>query len=144
MEKTFRHIIERAHRIKLLLTDCDGVLTDGNVYYSKAGEEMKQFSLRDGMGVERLQKLADVETGIITGENSEIVLRRVEKLKIKEYHPGSTNKYVTFQEILKRKGISANQVAYIGDDANDLEIMKHVGLSACPADAMQMIRDNDQ
>ena len=141
MEKLLKHMIEKSQRIKLLLTDCDGVLTDGSVYYSKAGEEMKKFSLRDGMGVERLLKLVNIETGIITGENSEIVLRRVEKLKIKEYHPGTIDKYVTLQEILIRKGISANQVAYIGDDFNDFEVMKHVGLSACPEDAMPMIRE---
>ena len=81
MEQTYKIIIEKANRIQLLLTDCDGVLTNGNVYYSKDGEEMKEFSLRDGMGVERLQKLVNVETGIITGEKSEIVQRRVEKLK---------------------------------------------------------------
>ncbi len=141
MERIFEHVIEKIGRITLLLTDCDGVLTDGNVYYSSEGEEMKRFSMRDGMGVERLLKLAMVETGIVTGENSEIVLRRVEKLKIKEYHPGSRDKFITLQEILIRRGITADQVAYIGDDANDLEIMKNVGLTACPADAMPMIQE---
>ena len=141
MEQTYKLIIEKANRIKLLLTDCDGVLTNGNVFYSKSGEEMKQFSLRDGMGVERLQKLVNVETGIITGEKSEIVQRRVEKLKILEYHPGCSDKYITLLEILGRKNITADQVAYIGDDVNDLEIMRHVGLSACPSDAMPIIRE---
>jgi len=141
MEQTYKILIEKANRIQLLLTDCDGVLTNGNVYYSKDGEEMKEFSLRDGMGVERLWKLENIETGIITGEDSEIVRRRAEKLKITEYHPGCNNKYFTLLEILEKKNITANQVAYIGDDVNDLEIMRHVGLSACPSDAMPMIRE---
>ncbi len=135
MQNFSKEIIEKAGRIKLLLTDCDGVLTDGGVYYSKSGEEMKRFSLRDGMGVERLMHMVNVETGIVTGENSEIVRRRAEKLGIKEYHPGSTDKYATLKDILKKRIIYAEEIAYIGDDANDHDIMKHVGLSACPADA---------
>ena len=135
MQTFSKEIIEKAARIKLLLTDCDGVLTDGGVYYSKSGEEMKRFSLRDGMGVERLRNIVNVETGIITGENSEIVRRRAEKLGIKEYYPGSTDKYSTLKDILKKRTIYAEEIAYIGDDVNDLDIMKHVGLTACPADA---------
>jgi 3-deoxy-D-manno-octulosonate 8-phosphate phosphatase, YrbI family len=139
MTTVSKEIATKARAIKLLLTDCDGVLTDGGVYYSAKGEEMKRFSLRDGMGVERLRKLARVETGIITGENSPIVFQRAEKLKIKHYHPGATNKLQVLKNILHLNKLSANQVAYIGDDSNDLEIMKSVGLSACPADAMPFI-----
>ena len=102
---------------------------------------MKRFSVRDGMGVERLRKIAKVETGIITGENSEIVLRRVEKLGIKEYHPGCKDKYTTLLEIISRRKINEDEVAYIGDDVNDLKIMNHVGLSACPSDASSMVRE---
>ncbi|MGA3013239.1 MAG: HAD-IIIA family hydrolase [Bacteroidales bacterium] len=134
-------INERAKKITLLLTDCDGVLTDSGVYYSSSGEAMKRFSLRDGMGVERLQKLVNVETGIITGENSKIVLTRVKKLKINEYHPESKNKYKVLKEILLRRELSLEQIAYMGDDVNDMEIMQHVGLSGAPADAMPMILD---
>jgi YrbI family 3-deoxy-D-manno-octulosonate 8-phosphate phosphatase len=141
MENYSQKLFEKASKIKLLLTDCDGVLTDGGVYYSRKGEEMKRFSLRDGMGVERLKLLAGVETGIITGENSDIVLRRAEKLGIKEYHPGSMDKFFVMKKILGRRKISAEQVAYIGDDANDLEIMRQAGLSACPADALHMIKE---
>lgn len=140
MEALSKHIIRKIRKIKLVLTDCDGVLTDGGVYYSKSGEELKRFSVRDGMGVERLRKLADIETGIITGENSEIVHRRVEKLGIKEYYPGSTDKYSVLLEIIQKRKILAEEVAYLGDDANDFEIMKHAGLSACPSDAFSMIR----
>jgi len=139
MTKLTKETVLKAQKIKLLLTDCDGVLTDGGVYYSAKGEELKRFSLRDGMGVERLRNLVHVETGIITGENSDIVLRRVEKLGIREYHPGVRNKVSVLQEILNRKKLTTEEVAYIGDDSNDIEIMKHVGLSACPADAMPFV-----
>jgi len=134
-------VVEKVSKIKLLLTDCDGVLTDGGIYYSNSGEEMKRFSVRDGMGVERLRKLVYIETGMLTGENSEIVKRRVEKLGISEYHPGSLNKYSTFQEILQKRNITADQVAYIGDDINDLELIKQVGLSACPSDAISVVKE---
>jgi 3-deoxy-D-manno-octulosonate 8-phosphate phosphatase (KDO 8-P phosphatase) len=97
--------------------------------------------MRDGMGVERLSRLVNVETGIITGEESEIVRCRVEKLAIKEYHPGSRDKLFTLNEIIRDRDLQAEQIAYIGDDSNDLEIMNHVGLSACPADAFSMIRE---
>ena len=140
MEKKMENIFEKARKIKLLLTDCDGVLTDGCVYYSNRGEELKRFSMRDGMGVERLKKLAGIETGIITGEITEIVFRRAEKLGITEYYPGISDKYAKLKEILKHRDIKADQVAYIGDDTNDMEIMKHVGLSSCPSDAMSMVK----
>src|SRR5208283_424969 len=131
MEEISPEIRIKGKRIKLLLTDCDGVLTDGGVYYSAKGEEMKRFSIRDGMGVERLRNLIRVETGIITGENSDIVLRRAEKLKIREYHPGVKNKLEKVNEIIHHHGLQFDQIAYIGDDCNDLELMKHIGLSAC-------------
>ena len=137
--KISNEIIQKASKIKLLLTDCDGVLTDGGVYYSAKGEEMKRFSLRDGMGVERLRNLINIETGVITGENSNIVLRRVEKLGIREYHPGVRDKVSKLNYIINHNNLAANEIAYIGDDSNDLEIMKLVGLSGCPADAMPFI-----
>ena len=124
-----------------MLTDCDGVLTDGGVYYSAKGEEMKRFSMIDGMGVSRLQNLVNVETGIVTGEQSEIVLRRVEKLRIIEYHPGSHDKLQVLDEIMENRNLEADQIAYIGDDVNDLEIIRNAGLSACPADAISMVKE---
>ncbi len=131
----------KAKKIKLLLTDNDGVLTDGGVYYGENGEEFKKFNIRDGMGVERLLNLANIETGIITGENSPSVKKRAEKLKITELHLGIKDKATLLLEILKTKNISSNEVAYIGDDVNDVEIMKLVGLSACPADAISFAKN---
>ncbi len=134
-------IKEKASKIKLLLTDCDGVLTDGGVYYSGNGEEMKKFNIRDGMGVERLRNLANIETGIITGELSLSVKKRAEKLKISELHLGIKDKSSLLLEMLLKKNLSSEQIAYIGDDVNDLEIMKVVGLTACPSDAISFVKN---
>lgn len=131
----------KAKKIKLVITDCDGVLTDTGVYYSAYGEELKRFSIRDGMGVERLRKLANVDTAIITGENSEIVARRAEKLNIIELHLGITNKVEVVNEIAKKLNLNLNEIAYIGDDTNDIKAMEIVGFSACPVDATTFAKE---
>jgi 3-deoxy-D-manno-octulosonate 8-phosphate phosphatase (KDO 8-P phosphatase) len=130
----------KARRIKLLLTDCDGVLTDGGVYYGESGEVLKRFNIRDGMGVERLRAVG-VDTGIVTGERSPSVSKRAEKLKINELHLGIKDKATLLGEILTRTGFVAEQVAFIGDDTNDVEILGLVGLAACPGDATVFARD---
>ncbi len=130
----------RARRIRLLLTDSDGVLTDNGVYYSAAGEEMKRFSIRDGMGVERLRTCAGIEVGIITGERSGSLQRRAEKLGITELHLGIRDKPAILTDLLARYNLMPEQVAYIGDDTNDVAIMRRVGLAACPADATPFAR----
>jgi 3-deoxy-D-manno-octulosonate 8-phosphate phosphatase (KDO 8-P phosphatase) len=131
----------KSKTIKIVFTDIDGVWTDNGVYYSAAGEELKRFSFRDGMGVERLRTLANLETGIITRENSAIVAKRAEKLKIKQLHLGVLNKLEKLSHVVKEIGIDLHEVAYIGDDVNDLEIMKQCGFTACPSDAMFMIKE---
>ena len=136
-----RELQEKARQIRLLLTDCDGVLTDGSVYYSERGEEMKRFSIRDGMGAERLRELARVEVGIVTGESSSPLQRRAEKLGITELYLGARDKVAVLDGILKRHSLSREQIAYIGDDTNDVEVMKCVGLSACPADATRFAKE---
>lgn len=129
-------IIKKASKIRLLLTDCDGVLTDNGVYYSEQGELMKRFSIRDGMGVERLIKLAGVETGIITGETSESVKKRAEKLKLNHLFLGIKNKELELEKILFNNNLKKSEIAYIGDDVNDIGIMQLCGLTACPQNAM--------
>ncbi|WP_221284691.1 N-acetylneuraminate synthase family protein [Mucilaginibacter sp. SP1R1] len=131
---------QKAAGIKLVLTDCDGVLTDAGVYYGINGEYLKKFNMRDGMGVERLRKFATVETGIITGENSPSVIQRAQKLQITELHLGVKDKPAVFTEICNRLNLRAEEVAYIGDDYNDAEIMQLAGLTACPADALPFIK----
>jgi len=137
----YSEIEKKAKKIKLVLTDNDGVLTDTGVYYSSKGEEFKRFSIRDGMGVERLLSEVNIETGIITGEISGPVKKRAEKLGITELHIGIKEKHKLFPSILKDRNMLAENIAYIGDDYNDLEIIKLVGLSACPIDAVPAIKD---
>lgn len=132
---------EKASRIQLLLTDCDGVLTDAGVYYGEQGEVLKKFNLRDGMAVERLRKFAATETGIISGENSASLHQRAEKLKINELHTGIKDKAALLSNILERYHLQAENIAYIGDDHNDLAIMQLVGLSACPSDALSSVKN---
>jgi YrbI family 3-deoxy-D-manno-octulosonate 8-phosphate phosphatase len=130
---------EKAQKIKLVLTDNDGVLTDNGVYYGENGEVLKRFSVRDGMGVERLKKLCRVETGIITGEMSPSVRKRAEKLHITQLHLGIKDKLAELQGILDSNSLLPDEIAYIGDDVNDLQIMEKTGLTACPGDAMPQV-----
>lgn len=136
-----QEITAKARKIKLLITDCDGVLTDGGVYYGEQGEILKKFNIRDGMGVERLRKLADVQTGIITGEVSPSVAKRAEKLQITELHLGIKDKLKVLMQIMVNKNLTTDNIAYIGDDVNDIEIMQQVGLTACPADAISFTKN---
>lgn len=131
---------EKASRIQLLLTDCDGVLTDASVYYGEMGETLKKFNLRDGMAVERLRRFAGTETGIISGENSASLHQRAEKLRINELHGGVKDKAALLSGILDRYNLLPENIAYIGDDHNDLGIMQLVGLSACPSDALPAVK----
>ena len=135
------HLKEKLEKIKIVLTDNDGVLTDAGVYFSKDGEEFKRFSIRDGMGIERLRKYAGVETIIITGEESGSVKSRAEKLKIKEYYLGVKKKEELLPEIMQRNNVTIEEIAFIGDDSNDVELMKLVGFKATPADGMSFIKD---
>lgn len=133
----------RARRLKLVLTDSDGVLTDTGVYYSENGEAFKRFSIRDGMGVERL-RIAGVETAIITGEKSESVRRRAEKLQMPRLYLGVNDKRDKLESILQETGLTIAQIAYIGDDMNDLGIIDAIkgrGLTAAPSDAMPVVLD---
>ncbi len=136
-----KQILKKASKIKFVITDVDGVLTDTGVYYSAKGEELKRYSIRDGMGVERLKKILNIETGIMTKETTEIVTSRAKKLNIEELYLGIQEKEKTFDEILEKKNLKAEEVAYIGDDTIDVEIMKKSGLSACPKDATKFAKE---
>ncbi len=134
---------KRAARIKLVLTDNDGVLTDTGVYYSERGEEFKRFSIRDGMGVERLRKLAGIETAIITGEQSGSVKKRAEKLHLPFLYLGIKDKRAHLEHILKETCLQVENLAYIGDDMNDWDLLHTIGasgLTASPNDALPAIR----
>jgi len=125
-------------QIRLFATDVDGVLTDAGMYYSETGDEWKKFNTRDGMGIKLLQR-AGLITAIVTQERTKLVARRAEKLAIPELHQGVMNKLAVIREMAVRHGLSLQQVAYIGDDVNDLEALKAVGFSASPADGLPAI-----
>ena len=125
--------------IKIVITDVDGVLTDGGMFFSKNGEMLKKFNTRDGMGVELLRNYK-IPVVIITRENSKIVLSRAKKLLIKEAFIGIKRKELLLPKICKKYQIKKNNVAYIGDDINDLEILKQVGFSASPRDGISIIK----
>lgn len=134
-------LIRRAQRVRLVLTDVDGVLTDARAYYSARGEELKSFSLRDGMGVELLRE-AGIETGFITREQSPIVMRRAEKLGLRVVELGVRDKLAHLPELLRRNQLQIEELAYIGDDVNDLPVLIAVskaGLAAAPADAVPAV-----
>ncbi len=126
--------IKRAVNIKLLLMDCDGVLTDGRLYYSVNGEELKVFHVRDGQGIV-LWHEAGFQSGIISGRNSPIVERRAKELGMKFIKQGSMAKNQEFNEILEESRLKVEEIAFIGDDIADICILNRVGLSFAVADA---------
>jgi 3-deoxy-D-manno-octulosonate 8-phosphate phosphatase (KDO 8-P phosphatase) len=128
----------RARRLRLVLTDSDGVLTDAGVYYSDSGESLRRFSVRDGMGIERL-RLAGIATAIITRERSGAVERRSAKLGLAHLFLGVQDKAAHLPAVLAATVLGIEALAYIGDDVNDLGIMAAIGergLTGAPADAM--------
>src|SRR5256712_5611440 len=127
-------------RIRLFATDVDGVVTDAGMYYSESGEELKKFNTRDGMGIKLLQR-AGLITALITMEETKLVTRRAEKLAIPEVHQGARDKLAVMREMVARHGLTLQQVAYIGDDVNDLEVLNAAGFSAAPADALPAVRN---
>lgn len=133
-------VLHRARKVKILVTDCDGVLTDTGVYYSEHGEALKRFSIRDGMGVERLRKQCGIETAIMTGEGSGSVIRRAEKLSIKYLFLNAKDKRTLLIDFLNQQNLLPENLAYIGDDTNDLEALELAGLAASPADAMSFAK----
>lgn len=136
-------LVSRAKRLRRVFSDCDGVLTDSRVYYSDQGEALKCFSVRDGMGIERLRD-AGIETVIITRENSAIVSRRAEKLRLPQTFLGVWDKRRKLQELVETREVVLGELAYIGDDINDLEIIRYihpVGLTGAPADAIDEIKE---
>ena len=125
---------ERAARVKLMIFDVDGVLTDGGLLFTATGDTMKSFNSLDGHGVKLLRE-AGIATAIITGRRSEIVARRAQEMKIAHLYQGVENKIAAFGELLKAAGLSADECGYMGDDWPDLGVMLKAGFAAAPANA---------
>ena len=125
--------------IKLILTDIDGVWTDGGMYYDQTGNEWKKFHTYDSAGVLFAHQM-NIPVGIITGETTEIVKRRAEKLKVDFLYQGVRNKVEVANEICRELGITLDEVAFIGDDLGDIELLKVVGVAGVPASAPAYVR----
>lgn len=125
---------------KLIITDIDGVWTDGGMYYDQAGNDWKKFNTSDSAGVLFCKKL-NIPVCILTGENTEIVKRRAEKLSIDYVFQGVQDKLKTATELCKQLSISLQDTAYIGDDIGDYKLLKAVGISAAPANAPNYIKE---
>ena len=138
--KSEKQLAQKCKKIKMVLTDVDGVLTDGGMYYSEEGEIMKKFNTRDGMGVELLSK-QQIGSIIITRENSTIVKKRGKKIKVLKTYVGILKKESLLPEICKNYSLNLENIAYIGDDINDFEIMRKVGFSCTPNDGIKKIKD---
>ena len=131
-ESTFR---EKGSRIKLLVLDVDGTMTDGGVYIDDNGVQSKKFNIRDGMGITLLHK-AGIAVGIISHSSAQTILEeRGRMLGIKYIYSGKESKLEVLGRWMKDQSLTKDEVAYIGDDVNDIEVLENVGLSACPSDA---------
>ena len=130
---------QRARRVKMLVMDVDGVLTDGRILYSADGAEIEAFSVRDGLGLRAAQRVG-LLTAIVTGRVSGAVARRAKELGIPEIHQGVPNKIQTYEALLRRHGLTDEAVAYVGDDLNDLPLLTRAGFSAAPSDAADEVK----
>ncbi len=124
--------------LRMLLLDVDGVLTDGSIIYTDKGDEIKTFSVKDGLGI-RLLMDAGVDVGIITGRRSNALLNRCDNLGIKLIFDGVKNKEAVLDSLVMNEGFSYNEIAYVGDDLPDIQIMKKSGLPIAVADACSLV-----
>ncbi|MBE6693053.1 MAG: 3-deoxy-D-manno-octulosonate 8-phosphate phosphatase [Ruminococcaceae bacterium] len=127
--------------IKLFVMDVDDTLTDGHIYFGDNGEMFKAFHVRDGYAIAHIFPVYGIIPVIITGKSSEIVARRSKELKINEVYQGISDKLTKLKEIADKYNVTPEEIAYIGDDVNDLDCMEYCGLTACPADALDEVLD---
>lgn len=135
----YKSIRSAAKKIKLLLLDVDGVLTDGRLYYGNSGEEMKAFNIQDGLGIKLLQQ-AGIQVGIITGRVSELVQRRATELGINPVIQGREDKLTALNELMHTADLSLDEVAFVGDDLPDLAVIKKVGLGITVANGSTTLK----
>ncbi len=136
-----KDILERAGRVRLLIFDVDGVLTDGSLFVGDDGQEYKAFHSRDGHGIKMLQKHG-VIVGIITGRTSQVVEHRMANLGISHVYQGKLEKLPAYEELIASLGISPEQTAYVGDDVVDLPVMRRVGLAIAVQDAHPLVKQH--
>ena len=132
-------IERRASRIKLLLMDCDGVLTDGRLWLTADGDEQKSFNTHDGLGLSLLHR-AGLKSGIITGRNSKAVARRAAELGVEFVRQGESDKIAAFEAVMQQAGVAESEVAFVGDDLPDIPIMKRAEFAVAVADAIDETR----
>jgi 3-deoxy-D-manno-octulosonate 8-phosphate phosphatase (KDO 8-P phosphatase) len=128
-------------KIKMLVMDVDGTLTDGCIYTGAEGEMMKAFHVQDGYAIAHVLPEKGIVPVIITGRSSKIMERRAAELKINHLHQGIADKLSKLEEVADVLGVAAEEIAYIGDDVNDLDCIRYCGLTACPADAVGAVRN---
>lgn len=131
-------------KIKLLVMDVDGTLTDGRIYMGAQGEMMKAFDVRDGYAIAHILPELGIKPVIITGRSSGIVRKRAEELKISVLYQGVSDKLKQLKAIAAQFDTTADEIAYIGDDLNDLSCIEYCGLTACPQDAVEIVKDRVQ
>jgi 3-deoxy-D-manno-octulosonate 8-phosphate phosphatase (KDO 8-P phosphatase) len=136
-----KDLLEKAARIRLLILDVDGVLTDGSLFLGDDGQEYKAFHSRDGHGIKMLLSQG-MEVAIITGRTSEVVRHRMENLGVTRLYQGQHDKTQAFRQLLEELRISAAQVAYVGDDVVDLPVMRQVGLAIAVQDAHPLVKQH--
>ncbi len=132
-------VVEKVKRVRLLIMDVDGVMTDGRILYTDHGVEIKAFNVKDGLAVKLLRK-AGIDSAIITARKSIAVKQRSSELAINLMYQGVADKRDAFSEILKKTGLNPDEIAFIGDDLQDLPVMNKVGFTAAPADAVADVR----
>ncbi|HAW09449.1 MAG TPA: 3-deoxy-D-manno-octulosonate 8-phosphate phosphatase [Bacteroidetes bacterium] len=135
-----KYLNDKLAKIKLLAMDVDGTLTDGAMFYSEQGEILKRFSTRDGMGITLLHKNG-IRTAILTSENTEIVSARARKLNIENVILGTQSKDSDLKALADKYNLEMDEIAYIGDDINDIPALKIAGFSACPNDASKFVKN---
>lgn len=136
-----RDILEKAARIKIVIFDVDGVLTDGRLYLTEDGKEIKAFHSRDGHGMKMLQH-SGVQIAVITGRDSPIVSHRMADLGVEHVYQGQREKLPAFIELMAKLGLAADQAAYVGDDVVDLPVMRRVGLAVATQDAHAFVKQH--
>ncbi len=136
-----KDILARAARIRLLIFDVDGVLTDGSLYLGDDGQEYKAFHSRDGHGIKMLQA-SGVQVAVITGRTSQVVLHRMDNLGVTHVYQGQEDKRVALQDLLAKLAVAADEAAYVGDDVVDLPVMRRVGLAIAVQDAHPTVKQH--